>query len=125
MMRGQGERCGGVWNIQGLHRKHRDIVDWMKAKKVDWVVLTETWLLPQASTTQKPLEADKWLVSLVSEPREENARGRGKGGLALVCNPRTTRQIEVLKQSTTGFWALWKIDKLRVAGIYAPPRLDQ
>ena len=106
----QTERRGGTWNIQGFRYKYREVKNWMATERLDWAVITETWLFPQAPVIQKPLQSDDWLVSLVAQPRENNPGSRGAGGLALMVNPHTTYKTIEIAKSVDGRWAIWEIN---------------
>ena len=96
----------------------------MKEQNIDWLVVTETWLVHQSGASNKPIEHDTWLVSLNSRKRLFNERGRGSNGLALMVRPGTFKKIEELdKDDKTARWAIWRIDGCLLVGNYWPPSL--
>ena len=92
----------------------------MDRKKVDWVVITETWLGEVAGGSTKPWESDLSLASLVSTKRPVGSAGRFHGGLALLCNDKVLarRQTKLISSDINARWAVWKIDDTYACGCY-------
>jgi hypothetical protein len=108
-----------TYNVCGLRFKYPYVRRFMREQGVDVLLATETQLMENIL----PLDRDKWIVSIVRQPRRADQPGRAHGGLALICDPTTCRDIKEVEIDSQGRWASYEVNGIRIIGVYIAPSI--
>ena len=109
-----GRMSAASFNARGMKRNRLQIRSLMVQKKIDFMVVQETWLQPNENVH----ELREFLVSSASSKEKHG------GGIALLASAKVKSRIKIIGHHDKGYWGLWKVDKIYVVGCYFPPKLE-
>lgn len=118
------ELSGGTWNIRGLRFDYNNVQDFMNACKVDWLVITETHLMPGTL----PLNRDRWLLHSATRPVNTVdgfiRAGRNHGGIGFMARPSIVKRMVITHQHPNASYVVYNLNGMVIIGVYLEPNMD-
>ena len=122
-LRRVGPLRAGTLNCSGLGGKVSTIEEFIRREEVDFLFLTETWMLPGSTGRLSPI-----IVAAFETPREVET-GHAPYGLALVCNPSRSKphhfEVTGVDPERIRKWMAFKYCGILFIGVYLPPCRDE
>lgn len=111
----------GFININGLSGKGKSVIKVMKQRKLDIMILVETWLRKQQSAPLRGAYVD---IRIEDEEIESKGGRRGREGIMVLIRKQLQQNTRITKISETKRWTTIQVQNTWLTLCYFPPSCD-